>query len=428
MNPQARILFLGALLAAAACEKDPKVCATKYNLRITDGFRSQGGVLISESHFLTPLTLVANIDDIQATAPDGGGLKAKVIKRDPKVGAALVRIRGKKLAGSSIGEATELEPGAQLTTFLPSASGTGEIRTGRISAWVFHEGRAYMQTDLDVTPADLGLGVFGENGKLVGLMALHRGKNLSYVLPIEYLTQGDGAVAIHPDTMRVIDKSPLSEAFAAKSQEAAKHTDPLPTPVTFEMIRYMQAFSKTALVGTLTMLDSKANPSHTQPIQFKIEAIDASRNRRQIAAGTLDTANIRWHAPPEFAQQRRSTLVESFGETYAKQYFDPYLYGELRYRLPFAPFCKDVSDTEVHVMVLTLEDNRTSGEIEFSDLVNICKGEEEGEGTRLEEAWGMSAPAPENHPSAPQVENQKEKKKTRTKKSKRLKHKKRRRR
>jgi hypothetical protein len=46
------------------------------------------------------------------------------------------------------------------------------------------------------------------------------------------------------------------------------------------------------------------------------------------------------------------------------------------------------------VLTLKLGDGRGSGDIGFSDLVNICKGEEEGEGTALEKAWGMSsAPA-----------------------------------
>ena len=35
-----------------------------------------------------------------------------------------------------------------------------------------------------------------------------------------------------------------------------------------------------------------------------------------------------------------------------------------------------------------------SGDIGFNDLVNICKGAEEGEGTALEQAWGMSSAAP----------------------------------
>jgi hypothetical protein len=65
----------------------------------------------------------------------------------------------------------------------------------------------------------------------------------------------------------------------------------------------------------------------------------------------------------------------------------------LRFRIPFAPFCSKVTENEAHVLTITLDDGRTTGPMQYPDLVNVCTGQEDGDGSAWEQQWGMVQPA-----------------------------------
>jgi hypothetical protein len=262
--------------------------------------------------------------------------------------------------------------------------GTNATLTGQFVDFRFSEGRVYLETDIE-TPKDYrGVGFFGADGTLIGLQAFKLAPKLTYIMPIEYLTSGRDAL-----TTAVIGYREDCEAFAAKRKEAEGHPDPMPPPLKYSDLVFEQMFSKTALVGFVSMLDKKDDPAHEKPVAWELEAVDADRNARVIAKGKIESKNQKWDNSAEVKGVMRKDLAQAFGNDWVAKNFDPYDYGDFQYRIPFAPFCAEVKENEVHNLTVTFADGRTTGKMGFSDMVNICRGEEPGQGTDLELAWGL---------------------------------------
>ncbi|MBI3179583.1 MAG: hypothetical protein HYZ27_07960, partial [Deltaproteobacteria bacterium] len=330
----------------------------------------------------------------QVLAAGGKGYLTRVLTRNRDLGVAILYMEDDKADHAKIGAAAELTEGAPLVAQVFNAKGEPALVRATFNGWRYHRGHAYLETNADTGDDAAGAGFFGPDGKLIGVQSFKLAPKLTYLLPIEYVTHGTASI-----TKGFLGERKESDTFARTRTEAKKHTEPLPAPLTFETIAYKQAFSRTALIGLLVLLDKKDTPAHAQPIKYKLEAIDAERNRRVIAEGTIDAANVRWFSAPELVKEVSAEMTASFGADWVAKNLAPYDYGELRYRIPFAPFCGKVTDTEVHALTLILADGRSSGEMGFSDLINICAAQEEGEGTAMEAAWGMQA-APEPAPKA----------------------------
>jgi len=195
------------------------------------------------------------------------------------------------------------------------------------------------------------------------------------------------------------------EIFSKERAAAGSHPEGIPMPVTLDSLAYDATFSHTALVGQLFVLEKKDAPVHSKPVHYQVEAVDAERRRRVLEEGDLAPANVLWADDAELRKKAEDDLRASFGDAYVKANFEPNAYGALRFRVPFAKICKQVTGQEVHALVLTLADDRRSGDIAFSDMVNVCGGQEDGEGTTLEQSWGFkvaaepAAPAPTSKPA-----------------------------
>ncbi len=380
---------LAALLTAlvVSCQgKSPEEAAHQFDVQTTDNFKTRGGVLINDQHVLTDLKLFENVESAQVLAAGGKGYTTRVLTRSRDLGVAILYVEDDKADHAKIGTAADLMEGAPLVAQVFNAKGEPALVRANFNGWRYHRGHAYLETDADTTDAAAGTGFFGPDGKLIGVQSFKLAPKLTYILPIEYVTHSTAAI-----TKGFLGERKESDTFARTRTEAKKHIEPLPTPLTFETVAYKQAFSRTALVGVLVLLDKKDTPAHAQAVKYKLEAVDLERNRRTIAEGAMDAANVRWFSAPELIKEVSDDMAASFGADWVAKNLAPYDYGELRYRIPFALFCGKVTDSEVHALTLTLADGRSSGEMGFSDLINICTGQEEGEGTALEEAWGMQA-------------------------------------
>jgi hypothetical protein len=172
------------------------------------------------------------------------------------------------------------------------------------------------------------------------------------------------------------------------------------------------AFSRTALVAALTLLDAKASPSAAAAVNYQVEGVDKAEKRTTVATGTIDPKNQQ-SAPmaEEFAEIKKEA-AGVFGDAFVQKEMDPYDYVELRLRLPYTAFCSKVKAEDVYVWTIELADGRKVSD-NFNDMINMCKGEEEAPGDEWEQEWGMAgAPATAAAP-APAKGKKKGKKKRR---------------
>ncbi|MBC7794457.1 MAG: hypothetical protein H7Z43_12195, partial [Clostridia bacterium] len=229
-----------------------------------------------------------------------------------------------------------------------------------------------------------GAGLIDRNGKLVGIMQFKLTPKLNYALPIEYVVSESNGAA------QTVVYQTSSAAFISQRDAAAGVEKMIEPPLDFAKLDNVYSYSRSALVGKLTMLDDTSAEAHAKPVNAKITATDASRASRTIAEMDLTAPRVAWSPlPPEKVQVKREELAGAFGEAYVREAFTPYAYGELRYRIPLDRFCKDVTADEVHNVVLTLSDGRTTGDFGYADMVNVCAAHEDADGTVWEREWGM---------------------------------------
>jgi len=380
-----RFIFL-VLFASACGPKSANDVAAAVDLQVSDGFRFRGGVAITSRYAVSDLDLLRSVDVAQFADKAGEHFEGAVEQRSKDLNLALVQVASRSLTAPRLGDSALLKDGDIVTAQFFDAKGTPHIVTGKFAGWRYHLGRAYFGTSLETPDDAVATGVFAPDGSLVGVQAIKRGANLTLVLPIEYVVNGNqslGGVAIHAHSD--------TKQFSTIRAEAQKHPGPLPDPVRYDELTFQQSFSRTALVGQLIMLDKKDAPAHAQPVHYKVEAVDGERHRRVIGEGVIDKKNLQWAASPESTAALAKSMTEAFGEKWVEANVMPYDFGVLRYRVPFAPFCPKVTDREVHALTLSLADGRKTSDIGFSDLVNICAGQEDGDGTAMEKAWGMAS-------------------------------------
>ncbi|MFC1609479.1 trypsin-like peptidase domain-containing protein [Myxococcota bacterium] len=371
------VLFLPALFFS--CSKTPEEAASLFVVQVSNGFDTAAGVTIAEGHIVTSSKLLAGMDVAEVLVSQAEKVEGLVVERDDRLGIALVQIQGAP-DRPSIGASGELLKSDPLVTRTFLAAGQATIGSGKLVGWSYAEGLAYMETNL---AAQSGAGFFDAYGKLVAVQAFRIEPQRTFLLPIEYITNGPRAL-----TRTLLDERDDDEAFSATRAEANKHPDRIPIQLEYEEITNSHAFSKTALVGALTLLDSKEDPAHAKPVAFEIEAA-AQAGPKVVASGTIDQVNVSWASQPDSFTRIKSEQLDNFGDIWVEDNLAPRDYGELRYRLPLASFCSKVSSSTVYALQLTLADGRTPGRLVLADLSNGCSGSG-GDGDGLENAWFSS--------------------------------------
>ncbi len=373
-------------LALGGCSKTPEEAAKLYNVQTSNGFKFAGGVAVTDQHILTDLSLFETQKSGQVLDNTGKNFGAAKLSKDDFSRVVVLYAEDEVLPAAKIGSSDDLTEGAKLATQVYNEKGEPELLVGAFRGWQFGDGVGYLVTDINAPKESIGAGYFGPDGKLVGLQVTKRGKS-TLLLPIEYVVNGPKAV-----TNTLIGEHLDSEAFAAKRAEGEKHPDPIPEPPSFEQILWEFAFSRTALVGAVVMMDKKDGPAHAAPVKFLLESVDVESKREVVGEGAVEPANLKWAPQAEAFADLKKNAGAIFGDGFVKAELDPYDYGELRFRIPFAPFCAKVDAARVYVLTLTLADGRKASE-NFQDMANICTGAEEGDGTAWEKEWGMSSAA-----------------------------------
>ncbi len=380
-----RKLLLVGLFFILGCEakKSGSEAALAFAAQISNGFVARGGVLVAKDHVLGHVGAVPASGEAELYGL-ARPYKLGLVRREGDFG--LLRVQGKLEGFAPLGDSGALTEGAKLFFVAFDEAGKAAVRSAKVTGFRAHEGRSYIELSATAPKEISGGGVFDAGGGLVGLVAFSLGEGLTYVLPIEYLTSGPKAVA---GSLAGI-KEP-SAAFARRRDEAKGSPAPLEAPLTYGKLQFEQRYSRTALVGRVTML---REPGASLVPSYKLEGIDERRARRVIAEGSIPAGEFRFVSLDEQKEAVIAATGARFGASYVKQHIAPYDYVELRYRLPFSLFCHEVNETEVHALTISLSDDRKSEEIAFADLVNICAAIEDGEGSALEKEWGLGAKAP----------------------------------
>ena len=385
-----RALIL-ALVLMPACEvaQSPEEAATASDVQVSDGFKYAGGVIIKDQHVLTQAAIVKGVEDTSVLDGAKKGHRARVAGRNADLNTALLYIETGGLAKATLGDSSTLQEGAHLATQIFDQQGKPTVKTATFKAWRFSEGRALIETDFDTPEIANGAGVFGPDGKLIGMLSFKLGQKFTYVMPIEYVITGPKTI-----TGQVFGEKKDSPGFAAKRAEAEKHTESMPMPKSYEKLdEFEYSYSKTAIVGWIRILDKKAGGAHTQPVKWKVEAVDEAQGKKVIGEGKLDNEHVKWVPQPDKMAELAKEMRTNFGESWVKEHLESNDYGEIRFRVPTAPFCPKVTDKEVHVVTVTLADGRAPQPMGFNDMVNICSGTEDADGGAWEKEWGMASDA-----------------------------------
>ncbi len=408
---------LVAFLLLACPGKSPTEVATSAAVQVTDGFRNRGGTAIDGEHIATDLDLTKGADLLKVVSADGKTREANVLYRDADRGIAILKVKGGGLDGAPLGDSGGLKVGDPVTAYVYDKDGKGSARTAKFTGFRASQKRVYLETDLMLDDESVeGAGIFDRQGQLVGIMQFKLTPKLNYALPIEYVLSEQEAVG------QPLVRHPSSPAFIAQRDAAAGVDKVLEAPLDFGKLDNVYSYSRTALVGRLVMLDDPSAESHSKPVAFKMTATNATRAVRTIAEGKLEPPLTSWFAyPADKVDAKRDELSKAFGDAYVRESFSVYQYGELRYRIPFKLFCKEVTAEEVHNVSLTLADGRTTGDFGFADLVNVCAAQEDGDGSVWEREWSMAEgmkPGAAAQPGSPDDASLKGKAKTKAAKAK----------
>jgi len=383
-----RYLTFILLLPPLACSETPEE-AMAHTVQVSTGLQRQGGVLLGETHVVTPLAIVERFDLPTVIDQSGEEIESRVVRRDSDHGVALILIK-KKLSGANLGASTEVAEGATVLARVIDADGETHDMIGTTSGYRYHKSTAYLQTDIEIEKEHIGAGVFTAGGELIGILALPRGK-MSYVLPIEYIQNGKEALSNHHELRRAIGVGRDSAEFATQRAEADKHPEELPDPMGFNEIGPVHSFSRTALIGELTMLAKKDQPLKGQRITFEVELL--GDERRTVAEGPIHKSNLRWVPAPDLVAAISTTQEAAFGKDYVAREIEPYDLGFLYFRVPYAPFCAKIKGGGFSALTLSFEDGRSTDEMKYSDLANVCAGKGSEIGTTLEAEWGFKVKA-----------------------------------
>ncbi len=387
---------LFAFLLSACPSKSPAELATLSAVQVTDGFRNRGGTAFDGDHIVTDIDLTKGADLIKVITSDGKTRDANVLYRDANRGIAILKAKGGGLDGAALGDSGALKVGDPVTAFVYDKDGKGSALTAKFTGFRASQTSVYLETDLVLDENVEGAGIFDRSGQLVGIMQFKLTPKLNYALPIEYALSEKGAIG------QPLVRHPSSPAFIQQRDAAASVDKPIEAPLDFGKLENVYSYSRTALVGRLVMLDDPSAGSHNKPVAFRMTATNATRAVRTIAEGKLEAPLTSWFAyPADKVDAKRDELSKSFGDAYVRESFSVYQYGELRYRVPFKLFCKDVTAEEVHNVSLTLADGRTTGDFGFADLVNVCAAQEDNDGSVWERDWGMSEGMKAAEPDAP---------------------------
>ncbi|HSI06119.1 MAG: serine protease [Myxococcota bacterium] len=387
---------LVAFLVSGCPSKSPAELATLSAVQVTDGFRNRGGTAFDGDHIVTDIDLTKGADLLKVVTSDGKTRDANVLYRDADRGIAVLKVKGGGLEGASLGDSGALKVGDPVTAFVYDKDGKGSALTAKFTGFRASQKRAYLETDLVVDENVEGAGIFDRSGQLVGIMQFKLTPKLNYALPIEYAVSEKGAIG------QPLIRHPSSQAFVQQRDAAASVDKAIEAPLDFGKLDNVYSYSRSALIGKLVMLDDPSAGSHNKPVAFRMTATNATRAVRTIAEGKLETPLTQWFAyPADKVDAKRDELSKSFGDAYVRDSFSVYQYGELRYRIPFKLFCKEVTAEEVHNVNLTLADGRTTGDFGFADLVNVCAAQEDGDGSVWEREWGMGEGMKPGEPATP---------------------------
>lgn len=372
-----------AVFLLSCSPKTPTEAASAYDVQVSDGFRNRGGVALTEKHVITDLEIVKSAETARIYTGQGKSHGAAVLSRDSATAVGVLFVEDDTLDAAPIGDSGKLSVGAPLATQIFDDKSKPTIIAGQFTGWRYHQGRAYLETDIAVNDATRGAGVFDSRGTLVGVLAFALTSKLNYALPIEYLTTGQGVAA------SLVTGHTPSQEFNVQHEAAKKHPASLTRPLDFNTVQSEYRYSRSAIVGRMFILDKKDGGAHNHPMAFKLVATNAEKKSRTIAEGLIEPPNMKWSSSEQERRKKAEELRNAFGDVYLDANFNPYDYGEIRYRIELSQFCKDVTAEEVHNFTVTLADGRNTGAFGYSDLVNVCAAREDGDGGEWEKAWGM---------------------------------------
>jgi hypothetical protein len=376
------ILRAAILLLLASCTKTPEAAAKLYNFQTDNGFKAGAGVSVTDQHILADLSMFA--DQKRATVVDSAGKQYGAVRlgTNEDSGVALLYLEDDVVPKAKICCTDDLSPGDKLATYVYDEDGKGTLLTGTFRKWQYGEGVAWLVSDIDAPEESVGAGFFGPNGRLVGILAMKRAR-ASYILPLEYVLNGPTAL-----TSGLLGDKTDSETFAAHRKKGEDHPEVIPEPLVYDDVGYEFAFSRTALVAALTLLDTKSDPAAAAAVRYRVEGVDNADNRTEIASGTIDKDNQQSASLAEDLENLKREAAAVFGEEFVQKEMDPYDYIELRLRLPYTAFCSKAEPDQVYVWTVELADGRKVSE-NFNDMVNMCAGSDEAPGDEWEEEWGM---------------------------------------
>jgi hypothetical protein len=394
------------LLFIAACSKTPEEATALSLVQLNNGFARAGGVMVAPRHILTDLNFARGLQTVEVLSGDGRAMAGVVTRTAPEFRVALVRVDQAELEPANVGVSGDLLKGDTLTTRVFSEGGADELVTGRLAGWEYVEGIAFMEASLKTPKSAAGIGVFSDSGKLVGVQSFQLPPDRTFLVPIDYVTNGPNALTADLLGDRVDDR-----AFAATRTEASKHMEKLIRPIRYEELAQKHGFSRKAFVAGIRMLDSKQDPAHAKPLKFKLDAAVGS-GTKTVAKGSIDGKNLRWALLKTEYDEMVATQEEAYGELFVEDNLKPNDYGELRYRIPFDSFCPMVANGKPHALIVTLADGRQTEQLVFSGLSETCAGTGANGGFDLEREWfSGAAPVTAAPPAAVKRAKMKSKKK-----------------
>ncbi len=375
-----------ALAVLTGCTKTPEEAVQAFSATVSDGFQSRGGVAVGEQHAVADLSLIDTSESTNVRIGAELGLEGRILNRTEPLGVAILYLN-RTISAPTLGDSGALDVGANLHAGKFDAEGISKV-SSTVSGIRYHEKRWYLETSLPLTEEQVGTGVFGDDGALVGLYAFELTPELRYVLPIEYVT----AVPEGPAT-NVVDHE-ASEAFNLRAKNAAGSDVQLTPPPTFESLAVSHNFANRDLVGIVKHLQKKGEAPSPATVAWSLAAAVSDDERKEVASGTLGEANAQWHVDEDAQKSARAVLAAQFGEAMAAERLDPYENGELRFRIPSTSYCREVEAGTAYALVIDLGDGRKTEELTYGDLVNVCAGLEAGAGAAWVESWGMASAKP----------------------------------
>ena len=151
---------------------------------------AEGGVLLTSAH------VVAGASSAEAGFPDGTGVQADVVGRDPLSDLAVLRARGPVPPAVELGDAARLKVG-QLVVAMGNPLGlAGSVTAGIVSALgrslPTTSGRVVdevIQTDAALNPGNSGGALADGSGRMIGVNTAVAGIGLGLAVPINATTR-----------------------------------------------------------------------------------------------------------------------------------------------------------------------------------------------------------------------------------------------